>query len=216
MKKTITMILTASLLMLTACSTETTTTNNPSLEHKGLELIAEVDTLAENEEYISLLGGGPELTDMIADIASGDYATPKAVFVMKDLDKTVLDAMLGEQSLSDDVADMIKGKFASVLPSQINAMGGVSNVAVSSMLTHSDSFIYEGLTTTNTYLYTFDSNYCFMVNFVPNDENIVNANVTIVMNEDLASADSVEEVEDFMKNALSFEEVSVSTATVEE
>ena len=54
-----------------------------------------------------------------------------------------------------------------------------------------------------------------MVTFVPNDENIVNANVTIVMNEDLASADSVEEVEEFMKNALSFEEVSVSVATEE-
>ena len=49
--------------------------------------------------------------------------------------------------------------------------------------------------------------------FVPNDDNIVN--VTIVMNETLASTDSVEEVEDFMKNALSFEAVSVSVATEE-
>ena len=34
---------------------------------------------------------------MIADIASGDYATPKAVFVMKDLDKTVLDSMFEDK-----------------------------------------------------------------------------------------------------------------------
>lgn len=90
MKKTISVILTASLLLLTACSTETVTTNNPSLEHKGLELIAEVDTLAENEEYIELFSGSKEFVTIIADIAKEDYKEPKEVFVVENLGKIVL------------------------------------------------------------------------------------------------------------------------------
>ncbi|MFI3225873.1 MAG: hypothetical protein R3Y09_00575 [Clostridia bacterium] len=213
MKKTIIVILAMSFLLLTACSTETT--NTPTLESKGLELIAVVDTLAESEEYITLLSASPDLTDIIADIASGDYTTPKSVFIMEDLNEIILDSMvlLTGQTISDELYDLIKGNFANVIPSQINAMGGAYNLAATSLLAYADSFIYEGLTSTTTYLYTFDSNYCFMVSFVPNDENIVNASVTIVINEDLASADTTEQVEEFLISALSIEEVSVSMET---
>ena len=215
MKKTIIMILTASLLMLTACSTETTTTNNPSLEHKGLELIAEVDTLAENEEYIKLFSGSPELEAIISDIAKEDYSSPKEIFIIEDLEEIVLQNMLMGESLSEDVRDIIKGRLVHVLPSQINAMGGVNNIAATNILAHGDNFIFDGLNTDTTYLYTFNSSYSFMVTFAPNNENIVNANVTVVINEELANCETVDEVKAFLSAVLDFEEVSVSTATEE-
>lgn len=52
-----------------------------------------------------------------------------------------------------------------------------------------------------------------MVTFVPNDENIVNASVTVVINEKLAKAETVDEIKTFLGAVLDFEGVSVSVAT---
>lgn len=214
MKKIITTITVIFLLFsLSACGTKSA--NNLSLTDKGLSLIGEVDRLAECEEYISLYSASDEIAGVIKGIAENEYTEPKAVFVIPNLDEIVLQSMFYEIKLPAEVEVMVKSRFALAIPTQINAMNGTINVAATSILNHSGSFIYEGLKDTTTYLYTYDAANSFMVTFTPNDENIVNANVTVIVNEELAKCSTADEVMKFLKESLNFEKVSVSEAPKE-
>lgn len=51
-----------------------------------------------------------------------------------------------------------------------------------------------------------------MVNYNPNSENIVNANVSVVINDELSNFTTKKEVISFFKDSLNYEEVSVSDA----
>ena len=216
-KKTITIILGIIIVFsLTACvNTIETHEIRLDLEGKGLSLIAEVDTLAECEEFIALCSGSSEITEFVSVIAKGNYTQPKAVFMIENLDELVFKNMAQDVSLPSEIEKMVKGRFAPVLPYQINAMNGAMAVAATSVLSHGDNFICEGLDNTVTYLYMFDSSYSFMVTFTPNDENIVNASVSVVMSEDLPKCTTEDEVVEYFENALNFEDVSVVMTTEE-
>lgn len=214
MKKIITTVTVIFLLFsLSACGTKSA--NNLSLTDKGLSLIGEVDRLAECEEYISFYSASDEIAGVIKDIAENDYTEPKAVFIIPNLDEIVLNSMFSEIKLPAEVKAMVKSRFALALPSQINAMNGTITVAATSILNHSGSFIYEGLKATTTYLYTYDAANSFMVTFIPSDENIVNAYVTVIVNEELSQCSTTDEVIKFFNETLNIEKVSVSVAPEE-
>jgi hypothetical protein len=200
--------------ILAACTTAKVD-NKLSLTDIGLRLINEVDTLAECEEYISLYSANEELADVIKGISDNDYKEPKAVFIIDNLDQIMYENMLSEIKLPNEIKNMVKDKFAIAVPSQLNAMNGATTVAATSILNHGDSFIFEGLHATTTYLYIFDSCYNFMVTYVPKDENIVNASVNVVINDDIGNCTNKEEINKFFRDKMSFESVSVSMATEE-
>ena len=187
-----------------------------TLEDRGLELIGEVDTLAENKGYMTLLSGSHELEALIEAIGEADYREPEKVFQIEDLDQIILNKMLGEHQLSGEILPLIKGKFASVLPSQINAMGGAKYMAVASILSHQASFIDEELVTTTTYLYDFGHEYWFMVTFVPDEEGIVNTNVSLLVNEALTNCETLEQVKLFLEEILESKTVTVTTVSEKE
>mgnify|MGYP007049774313 CR=1 FL=1 len=214
MKKFVAALFALSMLVsLTGCVTKTT--GATPLADKGLNLINEVDKLAECEEYIALFSSSGEITNVIKSIAENDYDDPKAIFVIKDLDAIVFKNMMPEVKLPTDIESMVKGRFAGALPSQINAMNGAISLAATSILSHSGSFIYRELTDPVAYLYTYDNGYSFMVTFTPRDENIVNASVSIVINDGLSRCSTREDVVSFFVEALSFGDVSVSAVTKE-
>ena len=117
---------------------------------------------------------------------------------------------MGDVILSDEIIGMLKYRMSNVLPSQLNAVKGAVTIAATSIITHSESFINTTLKTPTTYLYVYDNEYSFLVSFVPNDENIVNATVNVVVNEELGKSTSVDEVANILKGALSVEDVFVS------
>ncbi len=199
-------------VILTACTTAKVD-NKLSLTDIGLRLINEVDTLAECEEYTSLYSANEEISNVIKGISGNDYKEPKAVFIIDNLDKMVYENMFSEIKLPDEIKNMAKDRFAAAVPSQLNAMNGAKTIAATSILNHGDSFIFDRLQATTTYLYIFDNGYNFMVTFVPKDENIVDASVNIVINEDIGNCTNKEEVIKFFSDKLSFESVSVSMAT---
>lgn len=201
-------------VILTACTTAIVD-NKLSLTDIGLRLINEVDTLAECEEYTSLYSANEELSNIIKGISDNDYKEPKTVFIIDNLDKMVYENMLSGIKLPNEIENMVKDRFAIAVPSQLNAMNGATTIAATSILNHGDSFIFEGLQTTTTYLYIFDNGYNFMVTFVPKDENIVNASVNVVINDDIGKCTNTEEIIKFFRDKLSFESVSVSMATEE-
>lgn len=203
-------IITVMAVGLTACAVSKNENKKTSLLDKGLSLIEKVETLSESKEYISLYSASEEITNIINDIGSKDYKEPKAVFTLNNLAEIYFDSIVGDVALSDEIKDMVKDRFPSVLPTQLNSKKGAMTVAATSIITYSDSFIDSTLLTTTTYLYVFDNEYSFMVTFVPYDENIVNATVNVIVNEDLGKCSTIDEVADFLKAAVGFEEVSVS------
>lgn len=203
-------VITVMAVGLTACVGSNTEIKKTSLLDKGLSLIDNVDTLSESKEYISLYSASEEITNVINDIGSKDYKEPKAVFTLNNLTEIFFDSMVGDVALSDEIKDMVKYRFSSVLPSLLNAKKGGMTTAATSIITQSDSFIDSTLQTPTTYLYVYDNEYSFMVTFVPNDENIVNATVNVVINEDLGKCTTIDEVADFLKGTVGLEEVSVS------
>ncbi len=203
---------------ITACTT-TPSDSGVSLSDRGLTLINEVDTLAESEDYISvLIGGNSELTDIIDDISAQDYKEPNAVLIINNADEMMLQniTLSLDNPLPEDIQAMVQGRFASALPSQITAMtGGVTAIGATSVLTHTDSFIHEGLEKVETYLYTFGNGYSFMVTFVPDDESIVGATTGIVVDEKLSNCSTAEEVTEYFKTEIGFENISVSSPVEE-
>ncbi len=217
MKKTLSAIIgTVMVFSLTACMNTTETAEiRLDFEDNGLFLISEVDTLAECEEFVALYSASPEINEIVIGIGKGNYSQPKAVFIIGNLDELVFKNMTQDMSLPSDIEKILKGRFAPILPSQINAMNGATALAATNILYHEDSFICEGLDNTVTYLYTFDNSYSFMVTFTPKDENIVNANVNVVISEDLEKCTTEDEVVAYFETALGFKDVSVAMATEE-
>lgn len=200
--------------ILTACAT-VKIDNKLSLTDRGLRLINEVDTLAECEEFTSLYSASEEISDIIKGISDNDYKEPKAVFIIDNLDKMVYENMFSEIKLPDEIKNIVKDRFAATVPTQLNARNGATTIAAASILNHNDSFIFEGLHAATTYLYIFDNGYTFMVTFVPKGDNIVNASVNAVIDDDIGNCTNAEEIVKFFRDKLSFESVSVSMATEE-
>lgn len=221
MKKFICLVLIVCIFALSGCGFETAPVSDKSrpltnvLSEKGIELIGKVDKLAECEEFTDLYTANEEIANVIKGIADNDYANPQGIFIIEDLDALVLESIMPEATLPDDIAQMLKGRLAATLPSQITAMNGATSIAAISILSYEESFICEGLENPVAYLYTYGSDYSFMVNYNSNNENIVNAKVTVVINENLSKCTSQEEVSAFFGDALNYNDVSISVATEE-
>lgn len=174
--------------------------NQVNLEDKGLELILDVDKLAECKALTELYTSDPEITEIINTFANGEYSNPKGVFILSNLDAFVYKNMIApEVKLPSDIEEMLKERLVDAFPSQINAMNGAIILAATSMLSHGDSFIYEGLQNTETYVYIFDNGYNFMVTFIPDDENIVNARVSLVADEELSKCTTQDNLTDYFR-----------------
>lgn len=184
-----------------------------ALTDKGLALIGIVDKLAECEEYTALHTSSPELAGIIKGIAEQDYTGPQGVFIIENLNSMLFERILLEAKLPADIEEIVKSRFVSALPSQINGMNGAETLAATSILNYEDSFIFEDLKSPATYLYTYGNGYSFMVSYTPNDENIVNVGVMVVVNDPLSKCSTIEDVTGFFKDALYIEGVSVSVAT---
>lgn len=201
------------IVSLTACDLDAT--KNVSLTKRGFRFIDEVHRLAKCKEYTGLFTSSEEIANVIENIAENDYQEPQAVFVIDDVDAIVLKSMLPDVQLPADIMAMTKGRFANALPSQINAMNGAMNLAATAILSHNGSFIHRGLTDSVTYLYTYDRGYSFMIAYTPGEEDIVNASVSIVVNDGLSKCSTKEDVLRFFHEVLNFEDVSVSVPTEE-
>lgn len=216
MKKIICLLLAAFILALSGCgftqtpgNTDKSKSDTNALAHKGLELIGKVDKLAECEEYINLYTAEDEIAKVIKGIADNDYTTPQGIFVIENLDAIVLENMIPDARLPEDIAGIVKDKFAAALPIQIAARNGATTLAAVSVLSYSESFIYERLQSSVTYLYIYGNGHNFMVNYIPNDEKIVNASITAVINDELSKCITKEDVKNFFKDELSYEDVLV-------
>ena len=165
-------------------------------------------------------GGSIEVNGEIVHIHNPSESQALGIaFIHQELnvvnDLMVYENMFSEIKLPDEIKNIVKDRFAATVPTQLNARNGATTIAAASILNHNDSFIFEGLHAATTYLYIFDNGYNFMVTFVPKGDNIVNASVNAVIDDDIGNCTNAEEIVKFFRDKLSFESVSVSMAAEE-
>lgn len=174
----------------TAGNAAENTDTNELLADKGLGIAKNIDLMAENKEYVALFSSGEEIKQKAEEIAVTDLSSPKAVYKLSGITfKDDMDISAFEEPLKTKLYNRMLGSAANV----INAANGVDAVAASSILTDSDSFICKGFDEPCLYCYTYDG-CCVMVSFAPNGEDIVNANGSIVLSDELSSVTSAEEL----------------------
>ncbi len=168
-----------------------------SLEQQAQILIDQVIMMASSEAYMDMITVQSEMRAIIDDIAIQDYSTPQNIYQLNGLADLIITSMQLEATLEPEIEPLVKPRLTGVLPGQLNAMNGTETLAAASILNHSNSFIYEGLEEDISYLYTFDHDYSFMISFYPSQQNIVNASISIIVNEQFNSLQTTEE---FMKH----------------
>ena len=180
-----------------------------SLYNAGLDLISDIDKMAESDGYLKMMSKDPEIGKIVKDIGAGEYSLPSQVYTITGIEDSMVKVLTDGVDIGEDINKVLRSKLAPVLPSQINALGGVFNLASANILTHGKSFLSKEITSPKTYVYKYDSKYSFIVTFTPAEDNIINASANVVINEDLSKCDSVEKISAFLKDACNLENLKV-------
>lgn len=121
-----------------------------------------------------------------------------------------LQQILSKINLSENILQMIQNKFATLLPTQINTITSTEALVVQSILNYNESFIDLTVSSPSTYLYTYPNEYSFIVNYIPQKEGIVEANVSVILHAELSQCSSTDDVIQFFQNTLLLENLKVN------
>ena len=209
MKKLLSLVLAVSMLLaLTSCGGGAEKKEN--LYNRGLDLIQDCHTLSKSESYISSMFSGAVGKDQINLISSGNFTLPENVYVIEGASDILLKNLIAETNIEDEVKEILKSRLGAVIPSQLNAFGGVSSLAVSNMFTADKAFLNSEISAPVIYLYDFGTSPDFMVSFTPNSEGIVTSVATVILNDEVNSLENEEELKNFLVDRLYLDGISVN------
>ncbi len=185
-------------LVLSACGSPA-----PSLREHGISLIATLDELAENEECIAIYSGNPEINEIISG-AAANHEAPKAVFAV-----TVPDSLAEIPSgVSAELRSFLSRRTLSALSTQLNATGGTTTLAASTICTVSKTFTAPDAKN-SIYFYVYEDAVPVAVTFTMGENDTVSATATYV----LASGLTLETAQDIQNL---FADIPVEVASVTE
>ena len=190
--------------MLSACGvTEgTTEKSNSSAYQKGLEVVALLNEMVQNETYVQLYTASAEIQEIVETVATGDYTEPSAVYQISlpgESLSALAEAMGGNASMdgmSPELTRAVEQKLIGAVISQINAMGGATNLAAMSVCTAGKTFVNEEISEDLIYLYVYEDAAPAAVTFVRGDEGTVSVTGTFLLSEDL-NTESEQTVSEF-------------------
>ena len=204
-------------VMLSACgnSKSTTETSNSSAYQKGLEIVAILDEMVKSDSYLQLYTASPEIQEISKNIATGDYTEPLTVYQLSFSDGSLgtlaeaLGGNAGMEGMSEELARTVEQKMVGAVVSQVNAMGGATNLAAMSICTAGKTFVNEELSEDVIYLYVYENAAPAAVTFVRGDDGTVSATGTFLLSEEL-NTESEQAVSEF------FGELGVKVSVVTE
>lgn len=165
------------------------------LYDQGLEISALMSEMASNPDYLRTLTGSQEVLNVLSGAAAADPRAPKAVYEIV-VSEDALMELLGVSStegMSEALKDnLIARSYAAVGP-QINAVGGVNNLAASSMCTVGLSFVDPGFSGNALYLYAYEDGAPVLVSFSANQDHVVSASGCFILGDSI-QAESKEEI----------------------
>lgn len=159
-----------------------------SLYEQGLEVVSLMEEMANSESYIQLFTGNTEINEIIQNIAEGDYSQPAAVYeviISEDNYQMVLENTDVQTTVSEELERTMQKKINAALVTQINALGGSMNLAASTVCTVGKSFIDQGFKQDRIYIYTYENTVPVAITFLEEEEGIVSATGSFLINEEL-------------------------------
>jgi hypothetical protein len=166
-----------------------------SLYDRGLTLIQEMHTFANDENYRKMIGVSDELESMVDELAGMDYTQPKAVYKVTNLADYVSLMMymseVDENSFKGEVKEYTDKAVAANLGTTImSKVSGTMALAASSLVKKTDLFVDTAVTEPVVYVYIYDEAYPVFVAFTPGEDGAVSAAGTYVIVDDLIGADA--------------------------
>lgn len=177
--------LSAAVLMgLAACGGTPAKTNGKSLYDHGLELIAQMDEMAESEEYLNLYSASAELNAIASEAAQGDFSSPKAVYKLTAGGDSMLhltEEAEAFNALPETLRELVRSRLFAALVTQINAQAGSTTLAASSICTAGKTFVSTELTENMIYIYTFENAVPAAVTFTMGEDSSVSASACFIL-----------------------------------
>ena len=203
--------------VLSACgsSENTTEKSNSSAYQKGLEVVALLDEMVQNDTYVQLYTASAEIQEIVETVASGDYTEPSVVYQISFSGENLsalaenMGGSVSMDGMSPELTRAVEQKLIGAVISQINAMGGATNLAAMSICTAGKTFVNEELSEDVIYLYVYENAAPTAVTFIKGDDGTVSATGTFLLCEEL-NTESEQSVSEF------FGELGVEVSAISE
>ena len=183
-KKSIVLLTVIIILSMTACGTKK---EQVSLYEHGFEVVALMDEMADNQSYVQMFTGNTQISEVIQRNTSGDYSEPLEVYEVVLQNDNFL-GLLGndetEESMSDELKEIISKKINASVITQLNAYGGSENLAASTICTAGISFVNSEVKEDVIYIYLYENTAPAAVMFSQEGNDIVSANGTFMFGEE--------------------------------
>lgn len=185
MKKKFIVILTVIMILsLTACGTKK---EQVSIYEQGLEVVALMDEMVDSQSYVQMFTGNMQISEVIQSNTSGDYSEPLVVYEVVLQNDNFL-GLLGndetQESMSDELKEIINKKINASVITQLNAYGGSENLAASTICTAGISFVNNEVKEDIIYIYVYENTAPVAVMFLQEGNDIVSANGTFMFGEE--------------------------------
>lgn len=168
-------------LGLTACGEDKEET---SLYNQGLEIVSLMNEMVNNEAYVKNFTANDEILSIVKGISEGNYDVPREVYEIN-LGDNVSGFLFGENkssiTMSEQLKRVMEKKAVSAVVTQINAYGGATNLAASTVCTAGLSFVNEQITKDLIYIYIYEEAKPVAVTFLSEGNGIVSANGCFLM-----------------------------------
>lgn len=173
-------------------------------EH-GLDVVAVMNEMINSDSFLQLYTMGTDIHNVVADIRTGDYSSPAAIYELK-VSKEELVALYTSEmdpdfmkGFSEELTAEVDKKMNGAVVSIINGMAGMEELAASSICTAEKLFVYEELKDNTLYLYMYENALPVVVSFVVGDHGAAEAVGSFLMLEDFKNADH-EFIENYFGN----------------
>lgn len=158
-----------------------------SLRDEGEDLIALMVEKAGSDGYRSLMTTSEEIGAVLDQIVGEDYEEPQAVGQIEVTEsmRTMIYQYAGAEkdlTLSDRLKEDVDKKLVSGMASMLNARYGATTLAAVSLINSGSSFRFDGLDQGIIYFYFYEDGYPAMVSFYPEDNGVVSANASFLLN----------------------------------
>lgn len=167
-----------------------------SLYEHGLEVVELMTEMVNNEAYVQNFTANDEILSIVKKISKGNYDVPREVYEIN-LGDNVSGLLFGENegliAISDQLKRVMEKKAISAVVTQINAYGGATNLAASTVCTAGQSFVNDQLEEDIIYIYLYEEAKPVAVTFLSEGNGIVSANGCFLM---------LDEAESFGENEL--------------
>lgn len=154
-----------------------------SLYAQGLEVVRLMSEMAGSEEYMELYTENSGVTSVVQGISAGDYTTPKAVYAISVTEEAL--ALMTEfvplENISEELKTFLMQRILNTLFTQINALGGVEDIAASSVCAVEKVFVHEDTKKDVVYLYTYDNATPVAVTFTVGEDGAILAKGAFVL-----------------------------------